>query len=163
MENVLLAIGGWRTFFAGFSILSFLSFVQWSLTTASINAFWIRKPKSLSHSTNIQANAAKVFAHFSVHVCSSWSLIILVDANYFQTSFWLKNSSHSLGICCFQLFLLSFSGKENAYCLASFSVLKLVLWICLLVCVTEAFMWRPKHCESEAAGQDGHLLWCKVK
>lgn len=77
------------------------------------------------------STALKVFAHFSLHVCSRWSLIMLIDANYFQTLFWLKNRSNSLGICCFQLRLLFFSGKENRYCLLSFSMLKSVLGICL--------------------------------
>lgn len=135
MENVLCLLEVEGPFFAGFSILSFLSFVQWALTRASINAFWIHKPNGLFHTINIWemqlrylSTALKVFAHFSVHVCSRWSLIMLIDANYFQTLFWLKNRSHSLGICCFQLRLLFFSGKENEYCLLSFSTLKSVIW-----------------------------------
>lgn len=168
MEKCLLEVEG--LFFAGFSILSFLSFVQWALTTASINAFWIHKPNGLFHTINIWemqlrhlSTALKVFAHFSVHVCSRWSLIMLIDANYFQTFFGWRAGVTFWAYAASNCIYFSFQGKKIGIVFFPSQCLNLLSGIYLLVCVTEAFSWRPEQQQHEAAGGDGHLLWCKVK
>lgn len=144
MENVFMTIGGWRIFVAGFSTLSFLSFLQWALNRASINAVWFHKSPTVITTQQIYrqmqlrylSTALKVFTHFPVCV--------------FQYSLYGPFSS-----CVF----FSFQEKKmQTECFPS-ECLNLFSGHNMPVCMMETLIWRPKCCKKEAAGQDGCLLW----